>query len=103
VLICLDDTNFPLIWGTWFKAAAKQAWAATLLAAAERKSSEANMKLHTILGAGTMDMEAHTPVDGSSPAASPPLAPSARGLHGSVGLAEATAKSHTGQVESTPL
>jgi hypothetical protein len=35
VLSRLEDTNLPPIWGTPFKAAAKQAWVATLLAAAE--------------------------------------------------------------------
>ncbi len=65
VLSCLDNTNLPPIRSTPFKAIAKQAWVATLLAAADRKSFEANTKLHSFLGAGTAGLEPCMPNGGS--------------------------------------
>ncbi len=92
---------FTSIQGTPFKAMAKQAWLATLLAAAECKSSEANTKLQTFLGVGTMDLEPCTPNDGFYSPTSCPLAPSVGGLQDSVGPAQVISESHAGWMEGT--
>jgi hypothetical protein len=103
VLSCLNNTNLPSIQGTPFKAAAKQAWVATLLAAAERKSSEANAKLQTFLGVDTTDLDPLMPNDVFSSSINHPLALPVGRLQGSVGSAQVIAKSPAGQSKGTSL